>query len=122
MPDDSIHPYDRLLGALDGLPDVVHTRPTTVRTITPLIGNAETWIDQTYRQLGQGDTVFLEAVSAQGSVRLALPPKVAAAIARQRDSLTKQNRRKASKQAAQDRMDRGEAPAFLRAVDTGAAR
>jgi hypothetical protein len=55
-------------------------------------------------------------------VRLALPPKVAAAIARQRDSLTKQNRRKASKQAAQDRMDRGEAPAFLRAVDTGAAR
>lgn len=111
---ESIHPYDRLLGALDGLPDVVHTRPSTVRAIVPIIGAAETWIVQTYRQTEQGDTIFLESVSAAGAVRIALPPKVAAAIARQRDSLTAQSRSKAARAAAQDRKDRGEEPAFLR--------
>lgn len=116
MSDHQVHPYDRLLGALDGLPDVVHTRPTTVRAIVPVIGAAETWIVQTFRQSEQGDTIFLESVSAAGAVRIALPPKVAAAIARQRDSLTAKNRSKAAKAVAQERADRGELPGFLRAV------
>lgn len=119
MSDSSIHPYDRLLGGLDGLPDVVHTRPSTVRAIVPLLGQAQTWIIQTFRQADQGDTIFLEVVSAEGSIRIALPPKVAAAISRQRDSLTKQSRSRASKQVAQDRMARGEAPAFLRVAGGG---
>lgn len=113
MSESTIHPYDRLYGALEGLPDVVHTRPTTVRTTVPILGSTETWIVETFRQNEAGDTIFVERVSAEGSTRLALPPKVAAAIARQRDSLTAKNRSKAAKAAAQERMDRGEAPAFL---------
>ena len=106
--------FDRLLGSLHGLPDVAHTRPATVRVITPLLGNSETFIVQTYRQVEQGDTIFLERSNRDGSLRIAIPAKVADVIARQRDALTAKSRSRAAKRAAQDRKDRGEAPAFLR--------
>lgn len=106
--------YDRLLGALDGLPDVVHTRPTTTRVTVPILGNSQTYIVQSFRQVGQGDTVFLEMVSREGSLRLAIPPKVADVIARQRDALTRRSRSKAAKAVAADRMERGELPGFMR--------
>lgn len=106
MPDS----YDRLLGALDGLPDVVHTRPTTLRVTVPILGNAQTYIVQSFRQVGQGDHVFLEMVSREGSLRLAIPPKVADVIARQRAALNRKSRSKAAKAAAGERMERGEVP------------
>jgi hypothetical protein len=106
--------FDRLLGSLHGLPDVAHTRPATVRVITPLLGNSETFIVQTYRQAEQGDTIFLERSNRDGSLRIAIPAKVADVIARQRDALTAKSRSRAAKRAAQDRKDRGETPAFLR--------
>jgi hypothetical protein len=105
--------YDRLMSALDGLPDVVTTRPSTVRAVT-LLGNSETHIVQTMRQRDRGDTIFLEIVSRDGAVRLVIPPAVADTIARQRDALTSKARSKAARAAAQDRKDRGEQPAFLR--------
>jgi len=46
----TIDHFDRLLGALHGLPDVVSTRQATVRSLTPLVGTSETFIVQTYRQ------------------------------------------------------------------------
>jgi hypothetical protein len=49
--------FDRRMGSLHGLPDVAHTRPATVRVITPLLGNSETFIVQTYRQAEQGELV-----------------------------------------------------------------
>lgn len=106
--------FDRLLGGLEGLPDVVATKASTVRTLVPILGSAQTWIVQTYRQKDLGDTVFLECVHADGSFRLAIPPKVTEVIARQRDQLTDKSRSKAAKAVAQDRKARGIKPAFLR--------
>ena len=100
--------YDRMVGALEGLPDVLKSRPSTIRALTPLIGDSQTFIVQTSRQREQGDFIFIEIVSKDGAIRVALPPKVSEAIARQRDGLTTRSRSQASKRVAQDRMERGE--------------
>jgi len=104
--------FDRLLGSLHGLPDITSTKAATVRAITPLIGTSELFIVQTYRQKEVGDTIFLEAVSKNGTVRLALPPQVADTIARQRDSLTGKSRSRAAKETMKARMERGDVPSF----------
>jgi hypothetical protein len=106
--------FDRLLGALHGLPDVAVTKPSTIRAVTPMVGTSELYIVQTYRQREAGDTIFLECVRQEGTVRVAIPPAVADAIARQRDTLTGKSRSRASKATAQARKDRGELPGFLK--------
>lgn len=80
--------FDRLLGKIDGLPGVQRTRPTTVLSIMPFLGNALTYVVQTYRTADDGFIVFLQMVDAEGRERLVLPDKVAQAIYRQRQSLT----------------------------------
>lgn len=114
MPDS----FDRLLGAIHGLPDVCHTRPSTIRTVTPLLGTSNLFIVQTYRQTDAGDTIFLEAVSKDGSIRLAIPPAVSDAIARQRDSLTDKTRSRAAKQSAQTRKEAGHIPFVKKGTKT----
>jgi hypothetical protein len=49
-----------------------------------------------------------------GVVRLALPPRVVAAITRQQDALTAQSRSIAANTLAQAKKDRGEVPGFMR--------
>jgi hypothetical protein len=105
----AISEFDRLIGALEGLPDVVKSKPSTIRAMMPLIGIARSYIVQTYRQKDRRDTVFLETIGGEGSIRLAIPPPVADAIARQREALTGENRSKAAKQTAADRKARGSA-------------
>ena len=78
--------YDRQIGALKGLPDVIEVKPSTVRVTIPLLGLSQTFIVQTIRQREVGDHVFLETVSRDGAIRIVLPPQVADAIARQRDT------------------------------------
>lgn len=107
--------FDRARGALEGLPDVTHSKPSTITASTVLVGDVQTFIVQTFRQAEVGDTIFLQCISAQGSLRLAIPPKVAEAIARQRDSIVSKNRSKAGKRVAEERKARGEVPAFQRA-------
>lgn len=107
--------FDRLLGSLHGLPDVTQTKVSTIRTVTPLLGTSEIYIVQSFRQAERGDTIFLERVSKDGSVRIALPPSVSNAIARQRDSLTGKSRRKSAKAVAADRKARGIVPGFMKA-------
>lgn len=102
--------FDRLIGALEGLPDTVKSKPATIRAMLPLIGIARSYIVQTYRQKDRGDTIFLETVGSEGSIRLAIPPQVAEAIARQRDALGAKNRSRSAKAAMADRMARGETP------------
>lgn len=119
MPETRQSLFDRRLGALFGLPDVLSTQPTTIQVAQPLKGDAQTFIVQTYRmkdgQKGKsGDTVFLQYVDAEGSVRIVLPPEVTAVIARQRDSLTSQSRRRGAKAAADDRKARGIEPGFMK--------
>jgi hypothetical protein len=109
----TISEFDRLVGALEGLPDVTKSKPTTIRAMLPLIGIARSFIVQTYRQRDKGDTIFLETVGGEGTIRLAIPPQVAEAIARQRDALTGKVRSKVGKQVMADRMARGEKPGFL---------
>jgi hypothetical protein len=129
MPEEKLSPdeFDRTLGKLIGLPGVTHTAPTTVQIITPLLGLAETFIIRTIRQQDrieregkdvagpQEFTVLLEHTSREkGFTRLVIPPKVADLIARQRESLTTQARKRTAKRLARERMARGETPGFLR--------
>ncbi|HVI09593.1 MAG TPA: hypothetical protein VND65_14990, partial [Candidatus Binatia bacterium] len=62
----------------------------------------------------QGNTVFVECLNEDGIVRLALPPRVANAIFRQRDSLAARWRSKQAKRVAKERKDRGELPGFMK--------
>jgi hypothetical protein len=105
--------FDRILGGLDGLPDVAHAGPSTIRSVS-FIGTAQTFILSTYRMREQGDTIFLETISGEGSLRLVIPPAVADAIARQRDTLTTKVRRRVGKASAEARKQRGELPGFMR--------
>jgi hypothetical protein len=114
MSDSNIEYFDRLLGNLQGLPDVVKTKPTTIRVVVPLVGAAQTYIVQTYRQPELGDTVFLEYIAQGRSERIVLVPAVTALIARQRDTLTGKNRRVGARKAVQTRKERGIEPGFLK--------
>lgn len=111
----TVAPFDRMIGQLKDLPDTTETRPTTLREVEPLIGAALTTIVQTVRQREKGDYVFIEQVSATGTIRIVLTPSVSGTIARQRDQLTARNRSKASRATAQARKDAGLAPAFMNA-------
>jgi len=105
--------FDRILSGLDGLPDVTHAGPSTLRSVS-FIGTAQTFIVSTYRMRDKGDTIFLETISTEGSLRLVIPPNVADAIARQRDALTAKVRRKVGKASAEARKQRGELPGFMK--------
>jgi hypothetical protein len=78
-----------------------------------MIGGSQVYIVQTYRT-EEGDTVLIEYIDAAGTVRLALPPLVAATIARQRESLSALGRKRRARAAAADRKARGIRPAFLK--------
>jgi hypothetical protein len=106
--------YDRQIGALVGVPDVTHTKPAVLQAATPVVGDAQTYTIQTFRQPEIGDTIFVQIVNKSGSTRIALPAKVANAIARQREALTTRGRSRRAKAVAQARKDRGELPGFMK--------
>ena len=106
--------FDRTMRALHGIPDATTVKPATVRTMHPVLELAQTFIVQTYRHRENGDTVFIEYVSTEGTVRIALPPAVCDTIARQRDALTTKNRRQSGKAEAARRKAQGILPGFLK--------
>ena len=108
--------FNRLLGMLHGLPEVVSTKPSPIQTVTIMTGNAEFYSVQTYRQKDLGDTIFLQCVRDGETIRMALPPAVANAIARQRESLSSKLRRLTARRVAQDRKDRGIVPFMKKEV------
>ena len=113
--DRQIPEYDRKMGALAGRPDVTSTRASTIRVVEPLVGGSS-YIVQTFRETvdgKSGDFIFVEIGSREEHRRIVLPPKVAAAIARQAAQLTSRNRSKASKATAAARKERGDVP-FIR--------
>lgn len=92
--------FDRAIGALHGLPDVVASKAVTLRVV-PVFGiGSHVYVVQTFRQREIGDTIFLETVSDTQTVRLVIPPAVAALIARQRDQLTVKVRSRTGKRMA----------------------
>ena len=108
----TIDHYDRVVGALDKLPDVTQTKPSTIETVVPITGESQTWVVTTYRQREVGDHIALRRV--EGGLRLVIPPAVAKAIAAQYDALGKKNRRKAAKAEAARRKAAGIQPGFLK--------
>lgn len=113
MSDQTIGKFDRIRG---GLLDVaLFTRPSTIQNVESITGKSETFIVQTARFEDKGDYVFVQLVDDAGVIRIVLPPKVANAIASQRDSLTGTRRSNAAQRTARDRMDRGEVPGFMKA-------
>jgi hypothetical protein len=108
--DNQIHKYDRMYGNLIDVS--ISTKPSTVKVVQTLTGRAETFIVQTVRHAENGDYIFIECADENGLVRLALPPKVANAIASQREALTKRRRSIASRVAMKTRIARGEVISF----------
>lgn len=113
MDENVISKYDRLRGSLQDV--ALFTRPSTIKNVQNITGRAETFVVETcrYEELG-GDFIFIECVDDTGVTRLALPPRVAAILASQRDSLTSRRRSIAGKRRAKEAMDRGELPGFMR--------
>ena len=110
----SISYFDRMMGNLHGLPDVVSAKPTTLRVVPPLGLGTHLYAVQTFRQREIGDTVFLEHVSEAGTTRLVIPPTVVETIVRQRDALTTKVRVRTGKQIAADRKALGLKPGFMK--------
>lgn len=106
--------FDRLMGQLDGLPDVTKTREATFTVVNPLgVGGITTMIIQTYRHRELGDYIFVQTVSDERPIRLVIDPAGAAAIARQRGTATKIIQRNHGKRIAAERKARGEQPGFM---------
>lgn len=103
--------YDKMMRALDGLPDVVVSRPATVNVRALVLGNAQQWIIVTARQKERGEFIFVSYVDANGGRRYVIPPEVVEAMLRQRDSITKKNRRKGARQAVETKVAAGVDPA-----------
>jgi len=106
--------FDVRSGTLHGLPDVVHTRPATLRFVPPLGLGTHTYIVQTFREKERGDTIFLEVFAAKEHVRIVIPSQVADTIARQRDQLTGQSRSRAGTRRAEEMKRQGIKPGFMK--------
>ena len=114
--------FDRMLGKLDGVPHVDKTKAATVIALVDIVGQASTFIVQTYRNRPEdggykdmdpaGDYIFIQHIDAAGSQRFILPPSVADVIARQRDALTTKARTRGAKAAAAARKANGAAFGF----------
>ena len=103
-------PFDTTLRDLTGLPNGAHTQPTTI-TESDEYGNATTYIVRTVRW-DKGNTIFIEQVSARGSARFILPPKVAQTIGRQDAAVSTMIRRRHGKRLAEERRASGYVPTF----------
>jgi hypothetical protein len=110
--DNQIQKFDRIYGNLIDVS--ISTKPSTVKVVQPITGRAETFIIQTIRHEDNGDYIFIECADENGLVRLALPPKVSASIASQREALTKRRRSTASRAAMRTRIAGGYVPTFKR--------
>lgn len=111
--------FDQTMGFLHKNPDATHGKPSTLRTLTPVKEEPQTFIVQTVRLRDQdgdfkGDYVFIEFVGSEGALRLVLPPDVTACIARQREAVSSRVRKASAKQEAIRRKQAGIVPAFLR--------
>jgi hypothetical protein len=115
--------FDRAMGALVGIPGVTSTSPATVRAVSAHVGDARTFIVQTFRQRDEdeggkstsgGDWLFIEYVDDEGAVRVVIPPNVTKVIARQRDALTARARKRGAKAAAATRKAAGMVPGFMK--------
>lgn len=104
--------YDRAYGQAQGFP---HTKPSTITAANVMgIGGVRSYIVQTVRLPEVGDSVFVQITGPEGLQRVHLPPAVTQAIARQREALTTQSRKRAGKARAEADKAAGIVPGFMR--------
>ena len=85
--------------------------PGAVRTsskvdLIDFYGRTESWIIDTFRVEGV-ETVFVQRISADGALRLVLPPEVTAVVNRQHDRATTINRRRGAAAAVRTKREKG---------------
>ena len=102
--------FDQQLERLTGLPDGAHTSPSLVQS-ADFYGNVTQHIVQTVRT-EDGAYAFITAIGATGTVRMVLPPKVTAALDRQKDAVTAKLRRRQGKRLAEAAAASGRTPGF----------
>jgi hypothetical protein len=100
--------FSRRLRELTNNPGAVKASSTV--TTTDFYGNTASWIVDTFRVEGK-EEVFLQQITAAGSVRLVLPAEVTSAMNRHRDRATKVVRRRGARQALETKRERGIDPA-----------
>lgn len=121
QPYKTVDKFDKALGTLQDLPDVTHTKESAVMSSEPLIGGAQSFWIQMYRQIDRDgdkskskDTLFLQYLDSDRSLRIVIPHKAIQAIIRQYEALGTKNRRKAAKQEATRRKAAGIVPGFMK--------
>jgi hypothetical protein len=99
--EDRLDIIDRWLAEIDGLPGVRKSRPSTVTTndgFGTVTHIAQTFtIDSKVGWADAGNYALVQTVSAEGSTRVLLPPKVTSALYRQRQSLVRRARGEAAR-------------------------
>jgi hypothetical protein len=75
--------------------------------IVDFYGRNETWTLDTFRHDG-AETTFIQRMSAEGALRLVLPPQVTTAVRRQVDSLTGRSRARGARQAVETKRSKGQ--------------
>jgi hypothetical protein len=109
-------PFSATLRALSDNPGAV--RSSSKVDLADLLGNAETWIVDTFRVDGK-ETVLLQRINADGGSRMVIPPAVTGALARQRDQVTTQSRKRGARQAVATRRERGDVLGNVAALAKG---
>jgi len=100
--------YDRIRAAIEGTPGFTRNQ-STVQTVLPMLGWTATYIVETV-WTDEGRWLFVQAVTEEGTVRMALPSKVADAIYRQRDAVAGKRRSAASRRTAETLKAKGVIP------------
>jgi len=116
--------YDRALGDVVANRGALTGKMFVKDVVQPITGLAQTYMVQTYRvQVAKdGDEsntkpefwMFVKFIEGNRATKIALPPVVCEAIARQRDALMTTARKRTAKRVAAERKAQGIEPAFLK--------
>ena len=82
-------------------------RSASTVDVADVYGNVETWRIETFRIEGAVEAL-VQRNSVDGALRLVLPPKVMAALDRQRGSVVTASRQRAARRALETRRERGD--------------
>lgn len=127
IPEYQIDSYDRALGDVVATSGALAAKMFVKDTIAPITGQALTYMVQTYRVMKAKDGdeqesrpefwMFVKFIEGNKAIKIALPPVVCDAIARQREALTGKARKKAAKRGAATRKALGIVPNFQKKAE-----
>lgn len=127
VPEYQIDSYDRALGDVVATHGALTGKMFVKDIVTPITGQALTYQVQTYRVMRAKDGdeqeskpefwMFIKYIEGNKATKIALPPVVCEAIARQWDALTGKARKKAAARGAATRKALGIVPTFKKAAE-----